>query len=243
MTTVLSSQVSRSTELRAWVVGLRDLRHEGIDLAVRGRTGLAGVRAGDRCFATQTGAGRWLLGLLDARGPGDDAAEVAREVVGFLRRRSARREPAAVLADADEFVRAEGRGRLVAATLVDVDVPRHAVRIAVAGGVVPLVAGRSGDVVALGDRGPALGLGAGARWTVAGPVPLAPGHVLPATTDGVPDRARADGTTFGARRVAETLRDLRSAPPRAVVRAVLDEADRWSADDRSDRSALALRLR
>lgn len=237
-----TSVPSRRGELRGWAIGLRDLRRDGVRLAVRGRPGTAGLPSGDRCLAAATGPGRWLVGLLDARGPGEDASRLARTVAQHLRHHAAGRELAAVLSDVDAFVREEGRGRLLAVTLVEVDGPHHAVRVAVAGGVVPLVAGRSGDVVALGERGPHLGLGAGARWRVAGPVRLAPGHHLLVTTDGVPDRTRDDGSTFGGERVAAVLRAHRDASPRVVVRAVLDAAEAWSADDASDHTALALRL-
>lgn len=237
------SDSPRGAELRGWALGMRELRSDAIDLAVRGRPGLAGVRAGERCFAIATGAGRWLVGVADARGPGDEAADLARAVVGHLRRAAPFREVASVLAGANRFVRESAPGRLVAVTLVDVDGPRHAVRIAVAGGVPALVAGHSGDVFRIGERGPALGLVEDPRWRVAGPIRLAPGHLLAVVTDGVTDRVRDDGTTFGDARVAAVLRDHVHGSPRAAARAILDRGDTWSTDDVADRTALALRLR
>ena len=240
---LLLTSAPRTAELRGWAVGLRDLRRDAIDLSVRGRAGVPGVRAGERCFAIATGSGRWLIGLADAQGPGDGAADAARAVVGHLRRAAPFRDLQTVLAGANRFARESIPGRLVEMTLLDVDAPRHAVRIAVAGGVAALAAGRSGDVVALGERGPALGLVADAKWSVTGPVRLAPGHLLAAVTDGIVDRARDDGTTFGEARVAALLSEHRGASPRTAARALLDQGDAWSGDDPADRTALALRLR
>lgn len=233
----------RVAELRGWVLGLRDLRRDGIDVAVRGRTGIAGERSGERCLAIQTGPRRWLVGLVDARGPGADAADAAHALVSHLRRRAALRELPAILADANAFVRAHDRGLLVAASLLDVDAAHHSVRAAVAGGVAPLVAGRSGDVVALDAHGPGLGLVADPRWTIAGPLRLAPGHLLLAATDGVQDRVRDDGEAFGRVRVAGVLAACRADGPRAAARTAIRAACDWAPEDPSDLSALALRVR
>jgi serine phosphatase RsbU (regulator of sigma subunit) len=248
MTSLFAPTVPRNAELRGWVIGLQDLERDGLDVAVRGRAGAATLRSGDRCFAIATGPGRWLLGLADAHGPGDEAADAARSVVGHLRARAAALLPGSgelprLLGDTNAFVRRTLRGRLVSVVLVHADAAHHAVRVAVAGGVAPLVVGRSGDVVPLGDRGPVLGLVDAARWAETPPVRLAPGHVLAAVTDGVPDRARDDGSTFGVGRVAEILARHRADRPRGVVRAVLDACDAFAPGDPADRSALALRLR
>lgn len=283
MTTHIAPPALRSAEIRRWILGLRDLRRDGLDLAVRGRAGVPSLRSGDRCFAIATGRGRWLVGLADAHGPGEGAAEAARALVAHLRNRApalarAGASLAGILADANAFVRrtvhcdsaesaSDARsllrtgtvrptrlagplraspassGRLVSVVLVHTDATHHAVRIAVAGAVSPLAAGRTGDVVSLGDRGPALGLVDAARWTETGPVRLAPGHVLLAVTDGVPDRARDDGETFGVARVSRVLSEHCRFAPRAVVRSVLDASDAFAPDDPADRTAFALRLR
>lgn len=239
---VRTSTPPRSAELRGWALGVRDLRRDAVDLAVRGRRGAPGVRSGERCFAIATGAGRWLVGVADARGPGDDAADTARDVVGHLRRAAPFRDLQTVLADANRFVRDAAPGCLVALTLIDVDARRHAVRVAVAGGVPAFVAGRSGDVVRLGDAGAGLGLVEDPRWHVSGPVRLAPGHLLAVVTDGVVDRADDDGVTFGESGVAAALRDHRDATPRVAARALLSRGDAWSASDVADRTVLTLRL-
>jgi len=250
MTSVLPAPASfapfrapaRSAELRGWILGLRELRADGIRLAVRGRGGIPGVRSGDRCVAVETAPGRWLLGLVDAGGPGEDAASAARAVAGFLRRNAARREPVTTAALADTFVRESLGSRLVQATLVDVDAARHSVRVVLAGGPAPVAVGRSGEVVALGDPGPALGLVDDARRVEAGPFRLGPGHLLLLATDGVREAVRDDGAAFGEMRVRATLRDLCADTPRTVVRTLLDRIDAFAPDDATDRTALALRL-
>jgi serine phosphatase RsbU (regulator of sigma subunit) len=122
------------------------------------------------------------------------------------------------------------------------DAPRHTVRIALAGSVTPVAVGRSGEVVALGERGPALGLVDEARWRDTGPVRLAPGHLLVAPSDGIVERVREDGTVFGLWRVAETIRALRDARPRELVRALLARAEQFGDEEGGDRTAFALRV-
>lgn len=233
---------ARTSELRAAVQTLRDLRRQSVQAAVRAVPGRTDLPSGDLVFAREILPRRWLLGVLDGRGPGADAESAARAVADVLVERSrAVRELPALLANANDFLRTEAPGRLVAATLIALDAQRHAVRIALAGSVTPVAVGRSGEVVALGTRGPALGLVDDAQWRDTGPVRLGPGHLLVAPTDGIVERVREDGSQFGLWRVAETMRALRDAKPRDLLRALLDRAARFGDEPGGDRTALALR--
>ena len=243
MTTTFLPSIDRHHDLRTWVRTLRDLERDGVHGAVRSVPGREDAPSGEYAFAVSTGPRRWLIGLLDARGPGEEAAATARAVAGHLRARSRTvRELPTLLTSANDFVRREARYRLVKATLIGVDALHHSVRIALAGAVTPLVVGRTGDVVPLGDRGPALGLVAEAHWRETGPVRLAPGHLLAAVTDGVVERPCLDGTAFSLWRVAQTMRSHLGARPRAAVRALLARVDAFGEDEGSDRTALALRV-
>jgi serine phosphatase RsbU (regulator of sigma subunit) len=241
MTTLFAP--SRTSELRAWVNVARELRRQGVDASVRSAPAIAGAARGDLAFAHEVLPRRWILGLVDARGTGAETADVGRAVAEHLRDRSrAVRELPVLLANANDFLRAEAPGRLVATTLISLDAPRHTVRIALAGSVTPVAVGRSGDVVALGERGPALGLVDEARWRETGPIRLAPGHLLLAPSDGIVERVREDGASFGLWRVGETMRALRESRPRQVVRALLDRVAHFGDEEGGDCTALALRL-
>ncbi|MCE9637091.1 MAG: serine/threonine-protein phosphatase [Planctomycetes bacterium] len=233
----------RREALRESVGVIRALRRTGVDTAARSVTGRGDVPSGDLAFAQEVAPCRWILGLVDARGPGADAAATAVAIEDHIRSRSrAVRELPLLLASANDFLRCEAPGRLAAVSLIALDTARRTVRVALAGAVTPVVLGRDGDVAVLGRRGPALGLVDDVRWRDSAPVRLGPGHLLVAATDGVVECVRDDGSTFGLWRVAETMRELRDAPARSVVRSVLVRASAFGDESGSDRAALALRM-
>jgi serine phosphatase RsbU (regulator of sigma subunit) len=174
--------------------------------------------------------------------------EIASALAAHVRFSAARNHepPTLLLASSDEVVRRLGRGErgAIASMLVLlVDATRHTVRIANAGMPAPVVGGRAGLCVPLGDRGPALGLVTGMQRSETGPIRLSPGQILVAATDGVIDAASADGSTFGADRLAEIITDRRAEGPAAVARDVIRRTDEWtSPEDADDRTVFAMRL-
>lgn len=233
----------RREALRESVGVIRALRRSGIDASARSVAGFADAPSGDLAFAQEVAPRRWIVGMVDARGPGGDAALTAAAIEEHIRSRSrAVRELPLLLASANDFLRAEAPGRLAALSLVAIDTARWTVRVALAGAVTPVVLGRDGDVTALGHRGPALGLVDDVRWRDSAPVRFAPGHVLVAATDGVVERVRDDGATFGLWRVAEAMRELSGGRARDVVRSVLARAAAFGDEPGSDRAVLALRM-
>ncbi len=140
------------------------------------------------------------------------------------------------------YERANG-DQLVSVLLVLVDAERATVRLANAGHVSPLAVGRSGGVVALEGRGPALGLLPDVDYHDAGPLRLGASMVLLAVSDGVTDAVDRDGHRFGREGVSRVLAASRENGPRPVVRNVLSAVAQFgSPDEADDRTALALRF-
>lgn len=265
------ASLSLFAELRRTVGALRRLEDSGVDAAVRGRPAGAPVpgaaaressaggpaaasaissrAGGDRVEIVDLGARRTLIALIDAHGPGESARELASALAAHVRFAAARHHepPTLLLASSDELVRRSFRGErgAIASMLVLlVDAAHHTVRIANAGMPSPLVGGRAGICVPLGERGPALGVVSGVVRTETGPIRLSPGQILVAATDGVSEAASADGSTFGADRLAHALTDRRADGPAAVAREIIARTDAWtSPEDSDDRTVFAMRLR
>lgn len=233
----------RRESLRESVLAMRALRRSGADAAARTVAGDGGLPSGDLAFAQEVAPRRWLLGVVDARGPGADAAAVALAVEEHVRSRSrAVRDLPSLLVSANDFLRAEAPGRLAALSLVALDTARRTVRVALAGALSPVVLCPDGDVLVLGRRGAALGLADEVRWSESAPVRIGAGHLLVAATDGVADRVADDGATFGLWRVAEAMRAMHDARPRDVVRSVLARAAAFGDGPGADSTVLALRM-
>ena len=243
-----------TTDLRRLALTIRRLEASGVDAAVRGRpAGTAGRRSasafGERVEIVDLGARRTLIAVIDAHGPGEAARDVAAALAVHVRFAAERNyePPTLLLASSDELVRRmarDERAGTASMLVLLIDAVHHTVRIANAAMPAPLVGGRAGLVVPLGDRGPALGLGSGVPRRESGPIRLSPGQVLLAATDGVFDAAQADGAAFGADHVAEILSSARAEGPSAVARRVLAASEAWAApEDQDDRTAVALRLK
>ncbi len=263
--TLGSSRASLSlfAELRRTVGALRRLDASGVDAAVRGRPagavirGLAAAHAapaasvagGDRVEIVDLGSRRTLVALIDAHGPGESAGELASALAAHVRFAAVRHHepPTLLLASSDEVVRRNfrgARGAIASMVVLLVDAAHHTVRIANAGMPSPVVGGRAGICVPLGERGPALGVAAGVVRTETGPIRLSPGQILVAASDGVEEAASADGSAFGTERLAQALTDRRADGPAAVAREIIARTDAWtSPEDSDDRTVFAMRLR
>lgn len=265
-TSFARTPASHLSDLRRTVGALRRLDSSGVDAAVRGRPGGAlihGLAAahpvalsasssragGDRVEIVDLGSRRTLVALIDAHGPGEAARDLASALAAHVRFAAARHHepPTLLLASSDEVVRRMFRGErgaIASMVVLLVDAAHHTVRIANAGMPSPVVGGRAGICVPLGERGPALGVASGVVRAETGPIRLSPGQVLVAATDGVTDAASADGSTFGLERLTQALTDRRADGPAAVAREIISRTDAWtSPEDSDDRTVFAMRLR
>lgn len=227
---------------RGAVLAARGLSRTGVDFAARGDGVLS--RRGEALEVIPLAGGRSVVALLDAKGAAGDVSAALDDLRGCLREAApAAPHLGALLGAADVFAR-EHRGVLARGVVVALDPARHAFRYAVAGGVAPFVVGRSGDVVRLTERGPALGLVSGIARREVGPLRLAPGHLFLACTEGLLESVRDDGTTFGEAGLGDVLHRRRDDRPRAVVRDVLRAAAAWGGcANARPRTAFAFRLR
>src|SRR6185295_6198275 len=123
-----------------------------------------GAASGDQVTIVDLGDRRALVAVVDAHGPGETAHELASVLAAHVRN-GATKTPdlGSLLASCEGVVRRTGRGAVASMLLLVVDAARHTVRVANAGMPLPLVGGRSGIAVPLGERGPALGLADGVR--------------------------------------------------------------------------------
>lgn len=227
-------------DLRGAALAARDLARTGVEFAARG-DGVLALR-GESVEVIPVGPRRRIVALLDVRGPRAAVPHALDAVIGRLRETASVTPHLGALLSAANADLREFPGVLARVLLLAADPERHALRMASAGAVGPAVAGRSGDVVELGERGPALGLVPDVRWHESGPFRLAAGHVLAACTEGVVESARDDGRVFGADGFRRVLRERRAEGPRAVVRAVLRGSRDFGGDSSRPRTVLALRM-
>lgn len=222
---------------------LRALRRDGIRLAARRVP--AGDAAGDFVVAYPLGQSRWLIGIGDAMGRGPEARRLAQAVKDYLEARANKvRRLGDLLAGANELVCELGGGEsFVSLLLFVVDARRRTLRIANAGHVEPLAAGRSGGVVALEGHGPALGLIPGAEYRDAGPLRFPPRVLVLAATDGVTEATSPTGEHFGRERTASALARARARGPRGAVREVVESLLAFGdGEPRDAATVLALRF-
>ena len=243
-------EAGAATPAALWLSPRRSLGPAGVFLltvAARGAGVLA--RSGEAVevwpvAGFTVGTRRSLLALAEVAGPPAPAADALDALLGRLREEA----PFAVhlgalLRSADESVH-EFPGVLARVLLLATDSENHTVRFASAGAVPPLVVGRTGGIVLLDERGPALGLVRDGAWRESGPLLLTPGHLLLATTSGVTETPREDGRTFGEVALRGLLAERRGDTPRNVVRAVLRASAEFGGRAApSPRTALALRMR
>jgi sigma-B regulation protein RsbU (phosphoserine phosphatase) len=102
------------------------------------------------------------------------------------------------------------------------DVRTGRIRYASAGHELPLLLDLEGRVRALAaENGAAIGIDAAADYRL-GESFVAPGDTLVLYTDGVTEAEAADGSLFGAERLAELLRGARDEAPAALVQRIVD---------------------
>lgn len=234
-------------DLRGAALAARGLARRGVEFAARGDGVLA--RSGEAVevwpvAGLLVGTRRSLVALAEVAGPPAAADDGLDALLAHLREEAPFAvHLGAVLASADAVVR-EFPGVLARVLLVATDSERHTVRFASAGATPPLVVGRTGDVVPLDERGPALGLVRDGSWRETGPLRLAPGHLLLAATTGVTESPREDGATFGDEGLRDLLSRRRDESPRAVVREALRASAAFAGGGSpAPRTAFALRIR
>jgi sigma-B regulation protein RsbU (phosphoserine phosphatase) len=236
--TTLELRIQES--LRDHVRRVRRMRQDGILVAAR--QALLAAETGDLVQFVPLGDKRWLVALVDAKARGPKGAEIARDVARlFAARAHTTRRLGDLLDAANDLVHEAAAGEeLVSVALFVLDGARRTIRMANAGQVAPLAVGRSGGVVALEGHGPALGLLPDVEYHEAGPLRLAPGMIVLATTDGVHDAVDREGHPFGREGSSRALAAVRDHGPRAVVRRTIADVARHGApDEADDRTALA----
>ena len=167
---------------------------------------------------------RWAVLLGDASGKGVAAGLVASAVQARMHTaaRLAHLDPEALMAAVDRDVYATTDGARYATAVYGVlDVTRARLTLVNAGHPAALVLGADGSVRRLDATGPALGL------IIAGmfgshAVPMRPGDVFVAYSDGVSEACDASGTEFGDDRLVRVIESARHQPARDVCASVLD---------------------
>lgn len=241
MTTMTPLETHPQETLRERARLARALRADGIAFAARQRPSYSAN--GDFATAVRLGPGRWLVAVGDVMGRGPSAARLADRIVEHVQERAPRALTLGdLLGTTNELVYDLTDGeRFVSMLLLDFDVQSGTVRLANAGHEVPLAVGRSGGVVALEGHGPALGLLRDTCYRGSGPLRLARGMILLATTDGVIEAVDRRGRRYGRDRAARALAECREQGPKAVVRRVIREASKHAAHE-DDRTAVALQF-
>jgi len=227
--------------LRDRVRLVRALRKDGIEFSCRQVP--VEPENGDFVAVVRVAEQRWIVALGDVMGHGPHAAALANEVCDHIEERAPYAQSLGDLASTTNelvFERTDG-DRFVSLLLLLIDGRRGTFRIANAGSEEPLAVGRGGGVVALEGHGPALGVLRGHAFHESGPIRMARGMIMLATTDGVIDAIDAEGTRYGRHRASKALAEARHLGPRAVVRRILREAQDH-ASHQDDRTVLALQF-
>jgi serine phosphatase RsbU (regulator of sigma subunit) len=149
---------------------------------------------------------RLALVVADVAGKGVSAALLMAKLSGELKYHLSCETPGAALARMNEVLCAGGAGRFVTLLAAIVDRGTSMLTLVNAGHPAPLRRRPDGTVEAVGEswRGPALGLLPDKVYAQF-QVPVEPGDVWIAYTDGFPEAANARGEMFGASRVREQL--------------------------------------
>jgi sigma-B regulation protein RsbU (phosphoserine phosphatase) len=154
--------------------------------------------------------------------------------------------PEALMAAVDEDVHASTDGARYATAIYGVlDPPQRRLTLVNAGHPAVLVLQRgSADAIRLDATGPALGLIESGMFRSHG-VPLDPGSVLVAVTDGVYDALDSEGQEFGDARLAEVVRAGRDGSAAGLCKAILDavRAHRGARQDQDDVTAMVVMAR
>ena len=188
----------------------------------------------------------WALLLGDASGKGVAAGLVAAAVQARVHTAAtlAHLGPEALMAAVDEDVHASTDGARYATAIYGVlDAGQRRLTLVNAGhpSVLVLPPG-TGEAMRLDATGPALGLIESGLFRSHG-VPLAPGSVLVAVTDGVYDALDHDGREFGEEKLAAVLRDGRGRSAGELCTAILDavRAHRGARQDQDDVTAMVVK--
>ena len=220
---------------------VRELRKDGIVFACRQVP--IEPENGDFVAVAKVEEHRWIVAIGDVMGHGHDAAELAREVCDHIEERAHYAQSLGdLVSTANELVceRTDGE-KFVSLLLLVIDGRTGTFRIANAGSEEPLAVGRGGGVVALEGHGPALGVLRDYTFRESGPIRMARGMIMLATTDGVIDALDAEGKRYGRHRASMALAEARHNGPKAVVRRILREAQDHACHQ-DDRTVLAVQF-
>jgi len=191
-------------------------------------------------------ADTWALLLGDASGKGMAAGLVASAVQARVHSAAqlTRFSPEALIASVDRDLYATTDiARYATAIYASLDAASRAITIVNAGHPPALLLNPNGvDVTQIGATGPALGLIEAGAFT-AQTVPLAPGSVFVAYTDGVSEALDAQDEEFGEAGIAALLVEHRALPAGALCARILDtvRAHRGTRQDQDDATALVVK--
>jgi serine phosphatase RsbU (regulator of sigma subunit) len=190
----------------------------------------------------------WAILLGDASGKGVAAGLVASAVQARVHTAAtlAHLGPEALMAAIDEDVHATTDGARYATAIYGVlDASERRLTLVNAGHppVLVLPPG-TGETMRLDATGPALGLIESGIFRSHG-VPLDPGSVFVAVTDGVSDALDQDGVEFGDAGLARVLRERRDRSAAGLCTAILDavRAHRGARQDQDDATVMVVKAR
>jgi sigma-B regulation protein RsbU (phosphoserine phosphatase) len=206
------------------------------------------------CFALAGASGAssassaWAILLGDASGKGVAAGLVASAVQARVHTAAtlAHLGPEALMAAVDADVHATTDGARYATAIYGVlDASQRRLTLVNAGhpAVLVLPPG-SGNAIRLDATGPALGLIESGMFRSHG-VPLDPGSVLVAVTDGVYDALDQNAQEFGDERLADVLREGRDRSAAELCKAILEavRTHRGARQDQDDVTAMVVKAR
>jgi PAS domain S-box-containing protein len=211
----------------------------GYELASAYIPAYAGTEVGGDFYDVWEESDGWMIAMGDVTGKGVEAAALTSLIRHMMRASSEFiSSPAEVLRYVDRTLKRQ-RTRSICTALV-LRVQGDRALLAVGGHPLPFLISSDG-VQPVGEHGPLLGGFAGSQWRDSA-IELEPGTTLIAYTDGVTDTVGTDGTRYGIRRLAETLRRCPGRDAAGVVEVVTDALGSFQVGPNADDTAvLALR--
>jgi phosphoserine phosphatase RsbU/P len=133
--------------------------------------------------------------------------------------------------------------KLLSMFVAVIDERNRALHYINAGHVPPVVIGHGGQTTRLDQGGMMLGVFPDTAYK-RGHIQLRPGDILAAYTDGVTEAMDVHGEQYGLERLTDLIRTRRAEPAGEIVKTVLSEVDRFSAEgpDGDDRVMLVLKV-
>ncbi|MCC7421570.1 MAG: SpoIIE family protein phosphatase [Planctomycetaceae bacterium] len=214
----------------------------GLEMA--GRSDPADVMGGDFFDYIPLPTGGWALVLADVSGHDVGASALMAQTRAYLRGVCRERsDPGAILSEANRFVADDVRGsRFCEVSCVCVNLERRLLTYAGAGHNAWIVEADDSQHE-LATTGPALGMVSDATIPAAASVPLTPGAVYVAVTDGIVEAESLGGVPFGVDRLLNTVRSHRARTAAEILAAIFQAVDQHtqSVPPRDDRTVVILK--